>query len=105
MTALKFNELSPAQEEVLALLAEECAEVIQAIGKILRHGAHSTHPDSPYGPSNARMLEDELGDVRAARWLCQKYGIISEIREKEAADRKIRKVDKYLHHSDTSGCF
>lgn len=35
---LAFNGLSPAEVERLALLAEECGEVIQTVGKILRHG-------------------------------------------------------------------
>ena len=33
-----FNQLTPAETERLAILAEECGEVIQAVGKILRHG-------------------------------------------------------------------
>lgn len=39
-----FNELNPAQVELLALLAEEMGEAIQAIGKVLRHGYESYHP-------------------------------------------------------------
>lgn len=101
----KFNKLSLAQEEVLALLAEECAEVIQIVGKILRHGASSRHPSDLKGPTNKEMLERELGDVRATRWLCHKYGLVSEAQEIMAADHKIRKVGKYLHHANTDGCF
>ena len=33
-----FNNLTPGEAERLAILAEECGEVIQIIGKILRHG-------------------------------------------------------------------
>ena len=33
-----FNKLTPAQAERLAILIEECGEVIQAATKILRHG-------------------------------------------------------------------
>ena len=33
-----FNGLTPAEAKRLALLAEECGEVLQAIGKVLRHG-------------------------------------------------------------------
>ena len=33
-----FNELSPAEVERLAILAEEMGEAIQVIGKVLRHG-------------------------------------------------------------------
>lgn len=61
-----FNQLTPAQAEVLALLAEEAGELIQAIGKILRHGLESTHPANPGGPTNADALVRELGDVHHA---------------------------------------
>ncbi len=40
-----FNRLTPAEAERLAMLAEEAAEVIQIVGKILRHGYASYHPD------------------------------------------------------------
>ena len=33
-----FNGLTPAEAERLALLMEECGEVVQIIGKVLRHG-------------------------------------------------------------------
>src|SRR5579872_899269 len=36
--------LTPAQIERLALLAEECGEVMQAVSKILRHGYESRNP-------------------------------------------------------------
>jgi len=48
------------------LLAEECGEVIQVIGKILRHGYDSTHPNDPEGDTNRALLENELGDLNAA---------------------------------------
>jgi hypothetical protein len=62
-----FNKLTPAQAERLALLAEECGEVIQVVGKILRHGFDSTHPEG--GRTNRQWLEKELGDVEFAKSL------------------------------------
>ena len=59
-----FNQLTPAQAERLAMLAEECAEVIQIIGKILRHGYDSHHPDRP-AITNRMMLCEELTDLMA----------------------------------------
>ena len=59
-----FNKLTPAEAERLALLSEECAEVIMAIGKILRHGFESRHPNG--GPTNRQTLERECGDLRHA---------------------------------------
>lgn len=40
-----FNGLSPAEAERLAILAEECSEVVQKVCKTLRNGYESTHPD------------------------------------------------------------
>lgn len=55
--------LSPAEIERLAILAEECGEVVQAVGKVLRHGWES---QSPYGGKTNRVaLEREIGNVRA----------------------------------------
>jgi len=45
-----FNGLSPAEAERLALLAEECGEVVQAVCKVLRHGYESTNPTLCNGP-------------------------------------------------------
>jgi hypothetical protein len=59
-----FNKLTPAEAERLAMLAEECAEVIQVIGKILRHGYESYHPANPR-LSNRDLLAKELRDVNA----------------------------------------
>lgn len=59
-----FNKLTPAQAERLAMLAEECGEVIQVIGKILRHGYDSHQPSNP-GQSNKRLLNKEMIDVFA----------------------------------------
>ena len=57
-----FNKLTPAEAERLAMLAEECGEVIQVVGKILRHGYESYHPDSP-DVSNRDLLAKEVADV------------------------------------------
>jgi NTP pyrophosphatase (non-canonical NTP hydrolase) len=59
-----FNQLTPAEAERLAMLAEECGEVIQVIGKILRHGYDSYHPANPR-VTNRDLLAKELRDVNA----------------------------------------
>lgn len=60
-----FNKLTPAQAERLAMLAEECAEVIQCVTKILRHGYGSYHPDDAERTTNRQSLERELADLWA----------------------------------------
>lgn len=61
-----FNKLIPAQTERLAYLAEECGEVIQIVGKILRHGYDSYNPYDPNKESNKTLLETELNDILKA---------------------------------------
>ena len=56
------NNLTPAEAERLAMLAEECAEVIQVIGKILRHGYESHHPETT-GVTNRDLLNAEINDI------------------------------------------
>lgn len=88
--------LSPAEYERLALLAEECGEVIQIIGKILRHGYESRHPDG--GPTNRELLERELGDVDAAlRMMFDADDIIPDHVDSWNHEKQA-KVRKYLHH-------
>jgi hypothetical protein len=64
LTDTSFNNLTLAEAERLAMLAEECAEVVQVIGKILRHGYDAHHPADPR-TSNRALLANELMDVDA----------------------------------------
>jgi NTP pyrophosphatase (non-canonical NTP hydrolase) len=50
-------------DEALLILAEECAEVIQAISKCQRFGIDVCKPGKPR--TNREHLETELGDVLA----------------------------------------
>jgi hypothetical protein len=92
-----FNGLTPVENELLALLAEECAEVIQIVGKILRHGLRSYHPDSQ--EVNAYTLEREMGDVRAAMTLLCEAGITRKSTVHLLADEKLKRIDRYLHYA------
>ena len=94
-----FHGLSPAEHERLALLSEECAEVIQIVGKILRHGYDSTHPDSPDGPDNRDMLQSELGHVQFALGFLVANGDIKESAIAKALEQKADKISAFLHHN------
>ncbi len=62
----EFNTgLTDAEAERLAMLAEECGEVVQLIGKILRHGYTSYHPDDADMTTNWTLLNRELNDIGA----------------------------------------
>ena len=93
-----FNGLSPAEAERLALLVEELGEAQQAVGKILRHGYTSCHPD--HGAMNKATLEKELGDVKYAVLLLVSAGDLSRRSIDRAVDEKRRSVRQWLHHQE-----
>jgi len=94
-----FNRLNYSEGERLALLAEEMGEALQAIGKILRHGYESYHPDQIDGPNNRQSLTRELGDVYAAIQLMCDTKDVRYIEIIEAKDKKLAKLSKFLHHN------
>lgn len=94
-----FNDLSPAETERLSLLAEEMGEAIQVIGKILRHGYESYHPDDST-VTNRRLLEKELGDVRHAMIrLCDSRDLSKKAIHDFAGEKAVS-VEYYLHHQE-----
>ncbi len=93
-----YNKLSPAQTERLSLLLEECAEVIQIAGKILRHGYEEYHPNDP-DTSNRQLLEKEIGDVLMAIQFLEKNSDVDQIAVTKRTADKMTRVGKYLHHN------
>lgn len=93
-----FNQLTPAEAERLALMAEECAEVIQVVGKILRHGYDSRHPAG--GATNRLLLQKELGDVLASTTMLRNAGDVSGEALEQAAHAKMHSVLQWVHHQD-----
>lgn len=91
-----FNELNPAEHERLALLAEELAESIQIIGKILRHGYENYHPVS--GSTNRELLEKELGHLNNAISMMYEAKDLNIIKIVEHADDKRMTINEYLRH-------
>ena len=94
-----FNELYEGEAERLALLLEEAGEVVQAVGKILRHGYESTHPDG--GPTNRESLERELGDMAAAIQMMTERRDVNAAFIRQCQREKLTKVAQYLHHQDS----
>jgi hypothetical protein len=60
------KNVKPKARLALVLLAEECAETIQAVTKYLRHGAKNYNPFYPLRVTNESQLATELGDVEEA---------------------------------------
>lgn len=98
MTEPFSTQLSDEQIERLALLLEELGETQQIIGKILRHGYESCHPDNLDGPTNRELLEDELGDIKAALELMLHERDVTFNSIETAMFDKLKNVKRYLHH-------
>jgi hypothetical protein len=54
-------------KEILTILQEECAEVIQIASKIHRFGHH---------PDNMKRLAEELGDLQCMIDLCVEHDLV-----------------------------
>ena len=93
-----FNALTPAEAERLALLLEEMGEAQQMIGKILRHGYQSSHPNG--GPTNRFQLCKEVGDVLVAiDMLVSKDDLDGTDIERFRSQKRVS-VKQYLHHQN-----
>lgn len=93
-----FNKLAPAEAERLALLSEECAEVIQIVCKIQRHGYDSYNPNDENETPNRNLLEKEVGHVRNSIGLMTIQGDLSPRNINYHSAEKSTKIGKYLHH-------
>jgi NTP pyrophosphatase (non-canonical NTP hydrolase) len=79
--------------EVMNILSEECAEVIQAVSKCHRFGLNNFKPGKPL--TNAQHLEGEIGDVLAMIDLLKSYDIITEEGLNTAKQAKIEKLKQW----------
>lgn len=97
-----FNGLTPAEAERLAILAEEAGEIVQAVGKILRHGYTSYNPDGDRNVSNREALEREIGDMSAIVHRMAGAGDIRAMSVDTWRGRKLARLtdpaQQYLHH-------
>ncbi len=93
--------LTNAEIERLAMLSEECGEVVQLIGKILRHGYTSCHPYDESMTTNWTLLKKELNDIGAVV-----YGMIDagDYKEEhfsiEDQERIWKKKLKWTHYQE-----
>lgn len=88
--------LTPYQDELLEILAEECAEVIQEKSKIFRFGCDEASWNRN-GKTHLECLELELGDILAMIELVQQSGIgLSVARLEVAKQAKIEKVLNWM---------
>ena len=74
--------------EIYAITQEECAEVVQAISKVMRFGLDTTHN----GRSNRDHLEEELGDLQCMINLLIERGVVDMVGVLDASKRKRNKL-------------
>lgn len=60
---MNFNMITSYSEELLTILGEECAEVIQILAKIQRFGEDSCYPGE--SKNNLDRLHEEIADILA----------------------------------------
>lgn len=98
-TTQHFNQLTEEESEALAILSEECAEVIQIICKIQRHGLDSFNPNDKSKTQNWQLLAEEIGHVDYAKKRLFKILPVDLacLSENEALVKEM-KIGRYLHH-------
>lgn len=92
----QFNQLTPSEAERLALVIEECGEVIQVASKVLRHGYESGHPEGV--TTNRVDLSREVGDLNFSLTMLSNHDLVKNITS-QAEEEKRANISKYLHHN------
>ena len=111
MATEHFNKLKEDELERLALLFEDCSEVIHAVGKIIRHGYPSVDPTKRGNQriSNREMLSREIGQLLWSLDQMAEQGDTQEWAVRDELYGRGRKASKYLHHhqipTGLEGCF
>ena len=82
--------MTDKETEILNILQEECAEVVQAVSKCNRFGLDRNKPGKH--TTNRQHHAEELGDLQAMIKLVQDANIVSETDVKLASNAKIEKL-------------
>jgi NTP pyrophosphatase (non-canonical NTP hydrolase) len=96
----QFNKLSDAEAERLFLLSEEAGELVQTIGKILRHGYESCNPFKIDDGTNREQLEREIGDLRCAVHMMAMAKDFNTDRVDYHTERAEERKPQWLHHQE-----
>lgn len=88
--------LTPREREILDIVIEEAAEVIQRATKALRFGLDETQPGQPH--DNAARLAHEIGDLWEVVALAEAEGLVST---DDIINGQIRKRDKLKVYMQT----
>jgi NTP pyrophosphatase (non-canonical NTP hydrolase) len=85
--------MNEQQREVMNILSEECAEVIQAISKCHRFGLDNYKPGKP--KTNCDHLQEEIGDLLAMVDILLDMQVIDKSSLELAKLAKIEKLKKW----------
>lgn len=98
--------LTPVEDEILTILIEECAEVIQAATKLQRFGKENrpvAAGNLDPAISNSEHLGLEIGDLRYMLDLSARYGLHDLHAVECGVKRKRERLDIYAQHIPESG--
>jgi len=85
--------MNSKEKEVMDILQEECAEVIQAVSKISRFGLDNLKPGKP--KTNRDHVEEELGELYAMIEILQELNVVSWTNIEKAAEAKREKLKQW----------
>jgi NTP pyrophosphatase (non-canonical NTP hydrolase) len=87
------DNMNEEDNEVMDILQEECAEVIQAVSKIRRFGIDNAKPSTEN--TNREHLEEEIGDLLAMVDILLINNVVSWANLHAAKRAKIEKLKKW----------
>jgi len=87
------DNMNEEDNEVMDILQEECAEVIQAVSKIRRFGIDNAKPGTEN--TNREHLEEEIGDLLAMVDILLINNVVSWANLHAAKRAKIEKLKKW----------
>jgi len=85
--------MNTKEREVMNILSEECAEVIQAVSKCHRFGLNNFKPGKP--KTNCEHLEEEIGDLLAMVDILVDIGVVDQVSLEVSKIAKIEKLKKW----------
>jgi NTP pyrophosphatase (non-canonical NTP hydrolase) len=83
--------MNSAEQEILRIAQEECAEVTQAISKVFRFGIDGEHN----GATNRARLTEEVGDLVCMIELMIEHKLIDAVEVAKAGVKKKEKLAKW----------
>ena len=84
-------------DHLIGCLGEECGEVQQIVGKIIRFGILDSHPTRK--GNNWTELRKEFHDIVAVwEMLCDEFDRVPDI-DRSLIDKKKKRVEKYMQYA------